>query len=393
MLYYVLKRKDEDVAILGMNEDGTIQRYRLINEDLAPLHDPKSNDWLKKWWSRRSVPIAQSHIKEMLIRKDLVGPEEYLMKNLGLSLTDYYWICPNNHTLCWKDVNLFENAFHEDITIGSEVPDTPDDIPHYTPNGSLQGTLEKCWTIRKGERGMIKGNRTASSEESINEAIASHLHELQGFPAYTPYELLEIHGREYSYGCYSRLFTSLQRELITAYDIENSMKKSQDINTYEHLIRVCEAHGLAEDVLRPFLEYQIMTDFIISGRDRHLANISILRDAESLQFVAPAPIYDSGKSMFVYDSVPGSDKGLLRIETESFASNELSLLGLVKDRSLVDVSKLPERSYIESMYRLDPHMEEKRIQEIGAAYEKKIDLFSRWQNGENLRKTVLGYGN
>ena len=80
---------------------------------------------------------------------------------------------------------------------------------------------------------------------------------------------------------------------------------------------------MPEDELRPFLEYQIMTDFILSGRDRHLSNISVLRDASSLKFIQPAPIYDSGKSMFVNDSVPDNYKDMLKIPTESFASNEL----------------------------------------------------------------------
>ncbi|MFR6562084.1 MAG: hypothetical protein ACLUR5_08875 [Eubacterium ventriosum] len=62
-----------------------------------------------------------------------------------------------------------------------------------------------------------------------------------------------------------------------------------------------------------------MTDFIISGRDRHLANISVLRDANTLEFVKPAPIYDSGKSLFVNDSVPANNKDMLKIATESFS--------------------------------------------------------------------------
>lgn len=388
---YLLKRKDEDIAILGMGVDGSIQRYEVLNSELAPLHTPNSTDWLRKWWARRSVPISQGHIRKMLAEKGLFGPEEYLMKNLGLSLTDFYWICPLDRNISWKDVNLFENAFHEDIMIGSEISDTPNAVPHYTPNGSLQGTLEKCWTVRHGRRGMLKGNRDSSSAESFNEVIASHLHELQGFPNYTPYELIKIHNREYTYGCYSELFTSTQLELVSAYDIEESQKRSQDTNTYEHLIRVCAEHSLKEEVLRPFLEYQIMTDFILSGRDRHLSNIAILRDADTLEFIKPAPIYDSGKSLFVYDSVPGNERGLLKIQTESFAANELALLRLVQDRSLVDVSKLPDPSYIESIYSLDPNADEKRIREICEAYQKKVALFEKWQSGEDLKKRLLGY--
>ena len=79
-------------------------------------------------------------------------------------------------------------------------------------------------------------------------------------------------------------------------------------------------------MLRNYLDYMILSDFVLSGRDRHLSNVSILRDADSLQFVMPAPIYDSGKCLFVQDSVPSTDKGLLSIKTESFAGDELFVI-------------------------------------------------------------------
>ena len=77
----------------------------------------------------------------MLIDKGLLGSEDYLVKNLGLSLTDYYWISLVDSGLHWKDVNLFENDFYNDIDISGDERDTPGNFPHYTPNGSLQGTL------------------------------------------------------------------------------------------------------------------------------------------------------------------------------------------------------------------------------------------------------------
>lgn len=392
---YILKRRDEEIGIVNINDNGQIDDYKLFDDkmELSPLHEQNSRDWLKKWWSRRAVPISQGHIKQMLENNGFVCPEDYLVKNLGLSLADYYWICPIDSGLRWKDVNLFENEFYNDIKISSDEADTVKTVPYYTPNGSLQGTLEKCWTIRNGKRGMIKGNRDSLSAESFNEIVATKLHELQGFPNYTVYKLLEIHGREYHYGCFSELFTSTEEELVPAYEIVISEKKKTDINTYEHFISVCRKNGLHEDDLRPFLEYQIMTDFIMSNRDRHLSNISILRDADSLKFLKPAPIYDSGRSMFVNDSVPDNDRDMLKISTDSFLSNELKLLSLVKDRSLVDSTKLVDVSFIEELYSLDPNMTESRIRAIVLGYERKIDLFRRWQKGEDLKAITYGHKN
>lgn len=390
-MHYVLKRKDEIITIIDFSDDGSVYKFspKLVNPELAPLHDVNNFDWLKQWWKRRSIPISQGNIRQMLEKKGLLGPEDFLLKNLGLSLTDYYWISPLDSGMTWKDVNLFDNDFHGNILLSEQNDENCDDVPHLSPNGSLQGTLEKSWTILNGERGLLKGNRDNLSSESINEVIASKMHEMQGFDNYTKYKLIKINGRSYDYGCYSKLFTSQELELISAYDVVCSEKKPNDISSFEHFIQVCVKHGLDEYMLRNYLDYMILSDFVLSGRDRHLSNVSILRDSKSLQFVMPAPIYDSGKCLFVQDSVPSSDKGLLSIRTESFASDELKLLELVSDRSLLNITKLPPRSLIEEIYSLDSQIDEKRISLIGEGYERKIELFRAFQLGQDLNKIKL----
>lgn len=385
---YVLKRKDEIITIIDFAPDGSVYKFhqKLVNPTLAPLHDANNFDWLKQWWKRRAIPISQGNIRKMLEKKGLLGTEDFLLKNLGLSLTDYYWISPLDSGMTWNDVNLFDNDFHGNIMLGEAEDKNEEGIPHYTPNGSLQGTLEKSWTILNGERGLLKGNRDNRSSESINEVIASKLHEMQGFDNYTKYKLIKINGRSYDYGCYSKLFTSKELELISAYDVVASEKKPNDVSYFEHFIKLCKKYGLEEDVLRKYLDYMILSDFVLSGRDRHLGNISILRDAETLQFAMPAPIYDSGKCLFVQDSVPSGDKGLLSIRTESFAGEELRLLELVSDRNLLDVTKLPSRSFVEDIYGLDSQIDDKRINLIGEGYERKIELFRRYQLGEDLNR-------
>lgn len=65
---YILKRRDKDIAVINITEEGTITDYRMIEENsrFAPLHDKGSTDWIKSWWKRRAVPIEQGHIKAML---------------------------------------------------------------------------------------------------------------------------------------------------------------------------------------------------------------------------------------------------------------------------------------------------------------------------------------
>ena len=43
------------------------------------------------------------------------------------------------------------------------------------------------------------------------------------------------------------------------------------------------------------------------------------------------------------------------------------------------------------LYELDSNISENRIEEIMRGYEMKIDLFSRWQKGEDLKKIVVNF--
>ena len=58
-----------------------------------------------------------------------------------------------------------------------------------------------------------------------------------------------------------------------------SEKQPNHISAYEHFIHVCGKHGMDTDMLRQFMDYMILSDFVLSGRDRHLGNVSILRNA------------------------------------------------------------------------------------------------------------------
>ena len=198
-MYYYLMRKNDVVTTVELNDMGQLvwADYQNVKEpEKLPLELATSTNRLSMWWEHRSVPIKQGKIAEMLREKGFQCSEEYLTKNLGLSLTDYYWVKPIDSELEWKDVNLFENDFHNEMVVDTAVDDSKI-YGKYTPNSSLQGALEKKWGIIDGERYLIKGNRDNFSTESINEVIASKIHELQGFGNYTPYALFEIKKRDY----------------------------------------------------------------------------------------------------------------------------------------------------------------------------------------------------
>ena len=387
LMGYIIMRKDEPITYAEFTMDGTMVGYAKdnINKELAPLQDAYQNNWLKLWWKERSIPIDQDNIRSFLNKNGYSIPDEYLIKNLGLSLTDYYWLKPIDSDLCWKDVNLYDNDFKSNILSNTDERYKDDGhTPTYSPNGSLQGTIEKTWCIIDDNRYLIKGNHSDLSSESINEVIAGKIHESQGFSNYVDYELIHINGKDYAYGCKSMLFTSQKEELVSAWALFTNEKKSNNISSYDHLLHMCSKFGMNAEEIRQNLEYQILTDFIISGHDRHLNNIAFIRDAETLEFKGLAPIFDSGGALFAGKAIPKNEKELLNITTHSFEKKEKNLLDLVRDKTVVDLAKLPSASYIKKMYGKDPKMHEKDINNIAHWYEKKVDLCREFQLGKNI---------
>ena len=56
--------------------------------------------------------------------------------------------------------------------------------------------------------------------------------------------------------------------------------------------------GMEEQYFHDFMDYQIMTDYLLTNTDRHMNNIAIVRNPDTLEVLGFAPIFDSGNSMF-----------------------------------------------------------------------------------------------
>ena len=384
---YYLMWKNVVITLVQFDDNGKMTAYsKNISEsakELTPLmYRSTPDEWLNRWWDDRSVPVTRDQINSFLSLRGVSTPQQYLVKNLGLSLTDFYWLKPVNSNLSWEKINLFDNDFHDNVLISSKKP-KEDGVFQYSPNASLQGNIEKTWTIVDGKRCLIKGNHSGASNESINEVIASQLHKKQGYDNYTDYNLIHIKGKPYKYGCISKAFTSQDLELVSAWSVITSEPMDNSTSYYEHFISVCQKHGIDADLLRRDLEYQIMSDYVLTNYDRHLSNISVLRDANTLKFIRMAPIYDSGDCLFANRAIPSNIKELQKMEITGFVKTENKLLTLVKDRSLIKTDKLPSSDYIKDMYHKDDKISDKHIDTITEWYERKKDILDKWQRGEN----------
>ncbi len=112
---FYLMNKDRLLTIINFTSFGDIISYsrNYKNEDYLPVISRNDESWLYSWWSDRKVPISRSNIEQLLRDKGYSLPQEYLYKNLALSLTDCYWIKPIDSDLKWADVNLYTNVFKD----------------------------------------------------------------------------------------------------------------------------------------------------------------------------------------------------------------------------------------------------------------------------------------
>ena len=159
---------------------------------------------------------------------------------------------------------------------------------------------------------------------------------------------------------------------VPAIDVVQSEKKDNAVSMYEHFIRVCASHCLPETVTRPFLEYQILTDFLLTNVDRHLNNFGVLRDTETLRFVSMAPIFDSGNSRFWNTPRKPERDDLTRIEVNSFRGRESQLLDYVTMPELLNLGNLPTVEELRDIYTKDELIVP--LDSILLGYEKKLQL-------------------
>lgn len=363
-------RKDNKLGVLNIDSNGQMLNTNLYdsNNPELPLAHKCEPNYLIKWWNDRSMPLSRNKVDDMLKQKGLIDTKTYLLNNLALSLTDYYWIKPVDSEHTWKQVNLFDNDFKDDMHIFSRCDSN---IDAFTPNSSLQGDLEKTWLVTDNKRVLVKGNHNDLSQESINEVIASEFHSKQGFNNYVEYSLLEVNS-DYKYACYCDCFTNSGVEFVSAYDLLTSEIKPNNISMYEHLIALAIKHGINENILRDNLEYQIMSDYILSNIDRHMNNIGFLRDANTLKFISMAPIFDSGNSLFNDVPIPNN---LDKLNINSFVKKENKILSYITKPHLINIDSILDADVIRNYYLKDPNMSVDRIDSICSAYIKKIELF------------------
>lgn len=340
---------------------------------------------LNEWWTDRSIPTSRSGIREALETLDIATTKMLLIRCYGLSLSDQYWICPEGSDLAWDKVNFFENTFSDDIgdvLFGSNKKANAFDFS--SPDNTSDGNLKKRWKIIDGKRCLVKGGSNPFRQQPFNEVIATEVMKRLEIP-HVPYTVMWNQDAPY---CVCEDFVDKNTELIPAWRIIQTQKKDNRISVYQHFVNCCNALGISGVV--PFLDRMIVLDYIIANEDRHLNNFGAIRNAETLEWIGMAPIFDSGSSLG-YDKLAAQIRSERDVTCKPFKKHHEEQLKLVSSFEWIDFEKLSDvkEMIVKILSAEDVHeyIDEARTKAIADSVERRIRQLEQIGMTQTMQQT------
>lgn len=372
------------IAVASIELDDATGFIQKIGEIYAPEHLPigisvkngvADRTALNTWWTDRSIPASRSGIRETLETLEISNTKILLIRCYGLSLSDQYWIKPDGNDLSWDDINFFNHPFSDDIgDVLFGAPKKANVLDFSSPDNTSDGFLKKRWKIIDEKRCLIKGGSNPFRQQPFNEVIATKIMARLGIP-HVPYTL--IWNREAPYSVCED-FVNENTELIPAWRVMMTKKKDNSTSVYQHFVNCCEALGIKDVV--PFLDRMITLDYIIANEDRHFNNFGVIRNAETLEWIGMAPIYDSGSSLG-YDKLPGQMKSEKDVGCKPFKNHHIEQLHLVQSFDWLDLAKLDDiEDVIREILSQDTdgnYIDEYRINTVVNSVKRRIQSLER----------------
>lgn len=333
---------------------------------------------LNAWWIDRSIPASRSGIRRALDTLELANTQMLLTRCFGLSLSDQYWVKPQGSDLQWERINFFTNLFSEDIgnVLLGKVTDGAN-IDFHSPDNTSDGFLKKRWKIIDGKRCLLKAGSNPFMQQPFNEVIATIVAQRLGIP-HVPYSLLWDDNTPYSV-CED--FITPDTELVSAWRVMQSQAKDNNTSVYRHYLNCCEALGIPG--MEHAINQMIVLDYLIANEDRHQNNFGLIRNANTLEWIGVAPIFDSGSSLG-YDKLPSQILSPHNIECKPFKKTHEEQLKLVTSFDWVNFDKLQgiEEEIRWVFDQADNYMDESRKDAITSAFSsrlKKLIVLSKAQ--------------
>ena len=307
---YILYKKNIPILQYEEDEAGYITSIKKVFNVLhLPVHlysngrPSAENEYglcqkLEDFFNNRIIPYTRKSFKELLLELQIHSGEELAKKSYYLSLSDQYWVCPLSQMgkIWWDDINFFTNEY--DTAIGLRLMTSSKALnknsSSISPDNTTGGELPKRWVRKDGINYLEKAGTGTEQQEPLNEVLATEIcRRLKiNHISYT----LEI--RDENYYCLCPDIADENTEMIPLDSIYQDIHLKDGIKyEFSRLVERCNLLKIPNaetDLLKIFL-----LDYIIANVDRHSYNISFLRNTDTLEWIGVAPVYDSGKSMFV----------------------------------------------------------------------------------------------
>ena len=298
-MIFELMHKNIPVADISLNEEGRMEHILAIRDlrhfpfGTEPRTNPLDSTELKRWWDNRQIPFSRNGLANV---RGVVLPEGaptslLVLHASGLSLSDSYWIRQKGSQTRYEEVNFFENRFSYDLGDALLLGKQKDDVIYLSPDATTDGDLAKRWKIRNGKRVLLKSGIKPYFYQVYNEVIASFVCAYLDVP-HADYRLVRDDGMLL---CECEDFVSYSQDFVTAYMLYRGCHKANDESNYSYLLRLYEELGI--EGARKNVDQMLLIDYLLGNEDRHLNNFGLLRDANSLEFLGVAPLFDTGSCL------------------------------------------------------------------------------------------------
>ena len=170
-------------------------------------------------------------------------------------------------------------------------------------------------------------------------------------------------------------FVTPNSELIPAWRVMQFRERAYQASNYQHYCYCCEELGLP-NVSRS-LDQMIVLDYLIANEDRHFNNFGLLRNPDTLEWLGPAPIYDSGSSLG-YDMLTPQIRSGRNVTCKPFKRTHQDQLRLVTSFDWLDLSKLDDvdQDIREVFTGAEEFIDKERVEAIVASVNQRVQLLA-----------------
>ena len=285
---YILMHMDTPVFKCIFDDTYFIRITEMYNISHVPISCVKNNHILpkkiNKWFLLRQIPTHRDNLSNLLTNKDTAT---FMLENLAISAFDTYWLKPEENKETWQEINPHKKIYFKK--------------PKYTANATLNGKLEKYWIQNPFQTPYFtKISKPELIQQIYNEYIASILCKQLNINA-TTYTLKEESN---SVVCFPNI--QQNQDFISAYEIIQSQEIPQagDDRNIKFYKTMLEKHNINS---QEAINNMLLADIIMRNEDRHFSNFGIIRNANTNEWVAQAPLFDFGNSLW-FDSKPNLEE-------------------------------------------------------------------------------------